>query len=245
MTIARGSAALVFCVGLLAGTLLDRGEPAGAAGSDILAADLHVHGGLPLDATLPPWELQREARRRGLDVIAIVGHNQTAVTLFESILSSDVIVLPGVEVGNAGLHLIAAGVRETIDWRLTADEAIDATHRQGGVAIAAHPVRRSWLTRNERALRELDGVEAAHPLIYFEPDGRQDLIEFWSRAQRRQAQRRADRIVRLSRAARHGRLPHVPVREGAKRPRRPGGDPQRPHGRFGWARCSDRFRRSV
>ena len=76
---------------------------------------------------------------RGLDVIAIVGHNQTAVTLFESILSSDVIVLPGVEVGNAGLHLIAAGVRETIDWRLRADEAIDATHREGGVAIAAHP----------------------------------------------------------------------------------------------------------
>lgn len=182
MTIARGSAALVFCVGLLAGTLLDRGEPAGAPGSDILAGDLHVHGGLPLDATLPPWELQREARRRGLDVIAIVGHNQTAVTLFESILSSDVIVLPGVEVGNAGLHLIAAGVKETIDWRLTADEAIDAAHRQGGVAIAAHPVRRSWLTRNERALRELDGVEAAHSLIYFEPDGRQDLIEFWSRA---------------------------------------------------------------
>ena len=182
MTIARGSAALVFCVGLLAGTLLDRGELAGAAGSDILAADLHVHGGVPLDATLPPWELQREARRRGLDVIAIVGHNQTVVTLFESILSSDVIVLPGVEVGNAGLHLIAAGVRETIGWRLKADEAIDATHREGGVAIAAHPVRRSWLTHNERALRELDGVEAAHPLVYVEPDGRQDLIEFWSRA---------------------------------------------------------------
>ena len=67
-------------------------------------------------------------------------------------MSSDVIVLPGLEVGNAGGHMVAAGVRKWIDWRLPADEAIEAVHRQGGVALAAHPIRKSWVTRN--ALRK-------------------------------------------------------------------------------------------
>ena len=40
----------------------------------ILAGDFHVHS-FPGDGSLPPWEIAREARRRGLDVVALTNHN--------------------------------------------------------------------------------------------------------------------------------------------------------------------------
>lgn len=173
-------AIVVFCAALIAGTLADRPDRAGGSGT-ILAADLHVHGGLPLDAILPPWELQKEASRRGLDAIAMVGHNHPFAARFEPLMSGDAIVLPGVEVGSAGRHMVAIGVREGVDWRLPADEAIEAVQRQGGVAVAAHPIRKSWITRNARAPVLLDGTEVAHPLITFEPDAAEELRDFYER----------------------------------------------------------------
>jgi hypothetical protein len=176
----RGSAFALFAAALFTGTIADRAIP--VRGDGILSADLHVHGGLPLDATLPPWEIQKEARRRGLDAIAMVGHNHPLAAWYERLMSDDVVVLPGLEVLSANRHLVAAGVRGWIDWRLPADAAIEAIHRQGGVAIAAHPVRVSWVTRNARALTLLDGAEVAHPVIDFEPDGAQEMLEFYQGA---------------------------------------------------------------
>lgn len=180
MTIVRRAAIVVFCAALISGTLIDRPDRGGGSAT-ILAADLHVHGGLPLDATLPPWELQREARRRGLDAIALVGHNHPFAAWYEPLMAADVIVLPGLEVGSAGFHMIAAGVREWIDWRLPADEAIAAVRRQGGVALAAHPIRESWTTSNVRAPVLLDGTEVAHPVIFFEPAAAAEMREFYER----------------------------------------------------------------
>ena len=180
MTVVRGSAVVLFCAALLTGTMTDRPVRV-RGGASILAADLHVHGGLPLDSTLPPWEMPKEAARRGLDVIAIVGHNHPFAAWYEGLMSGDVIVLPGLEVGSAGRHMIAVGVRGWIDWRLPADAAIEAAHRQGGVAIAAHPIRKSWVTQNVRAPGLLDGAEVGHPLISFEPGAMEELREFYER----------------------------------------------------------------
>ena len=44
-------------------------------GFQVLSADLHVHS-FPGDGALPPWALASEARRRGLDIIALTNHNQ-------------------------------------------------------------------------------------------------------------------------------------------------------------------------
>jgi hypothetical protein len=58
---------------------------------------------------------------------------------------------------------VAVGIDRLIDWRLSAADAIAAIHAQGGVAIAAHPVRFSWRDRDPAALAALDGAELAHP----------------------------------------------------------------------------------
>ena len=63
---------------MIAGTVLDRvpvRNPARAGDQFVLAADFHVHAFVG-DGGVPPWELGREARRRGLDVIVVSNHNQ-------------------------------------------------------------------------------------------------------------------------------------------------------------------------
>lgn len=187
MTPARALALAVLCAASIAGTWADHRtltaqkflrDRAGGTEKIVLAGDFHVHG-FPGDGLLPRWELQREAMRRGLDVIAITNHNQTlAAGLLSAISGSDVLVLRGEEITNPRYHMVAAGIRMTIDWRLPAAEAAAAVHAQGGVAIAAHPIETSWRSSDARALGAVDGVEAAHPVVYFIAGARPQLAAF-------------------------------------------------------------------
>ena len=52
-----------------------RGRSARAGDQFVLAGDFHVHAFVG-DGGVAPWELGREAARRGLDVIAVTNHNQ-------------------------------------------------------------------------------------------------------------------------------------------------------------------------
>ncbi len=62
------------------------------------------------------------------------------------------IVIVGQEVTARGFHVIAAGIEERVSWRTSAADVIRAVHAQGGVAIAAHPVRRFWPAWDDEAL---------------------------------------------------------------------------------------------
>ena len=68
-------------------------------------------------------------------------------------------VIAGEEIHGPQYHMIAAGIEHAIGWRLTAAEAIDEIHRQGGVAIAAHPTAGAWPAFDADAMRKLDGAE--------------------------------------------------------------------------------------
>ena len=185
MTVWRMIASATLACGLVAGILADEQALAGrdAPAGNILEVDLHVHA-FPGDGSMPRWELQREAVRRGLDAIVITNHNQVLAPRFgEFIGTSNVIVIPGEEITTPAFHLIAAGIREKVDWRLPLRDAVAAIHRQGGVAIAAHPVKESWYPRDEDSLRVLDGIEVAHPRMFFAPRSRREFAEVFARAQ--------------------------------------------------------------
>jgi predicted metal-dependent phosphoesterase TrpH len=170
MTRPRQAAVALLCCGLATGTLADdrtRAMPPRdeATGEWILAADFHVHAFFG-DVGLAPWDLQREARRARLDVLAVTNHGGTFAGRFNRWWASragGLVVLPGQEVTSPGYHLIAAGVERAIDPRLPAAGAIRAAQAQGGVAIAAHPVRAYSAGYDAEAIARLDGVEAAHP----------------------------------------------------------------------------------
>jgi predicted metal-dependent phosphoesterase TrpH len=129
----------------------------------ILAADFHVHS-FPGDGGLLPWDIAIEARRRGLDVIALTNHNSTLSWRLLRRWSPDpegVIVLPGFELTSAGYHMAAVGVETPVTWRQLPAAAAAAIHAEGGIAIAAHPTAPRRSRWDDAAIDVLDGVEAA------------------------------------------------------------------------------------
>jgi hypothetical protein len=183
---ARASAALLGA-GLLLGTLApsppDPPPLRSAGGEQVLEADFHVHAWLG-DGALPPWELLREARRNGLDAIAVTNHNQVfsarLVRWFSRLLGGGPLVLVGQEVTTPGFHMIAAGIESRVDWRLDAAALVQAIHAQGGRAIAAHPGQ-GLQGGLQQAFGSLDGAEVWHPMVLTRPRGRRALREFQRR----------------------------------------------------------------
>lgn len=177
-------AAAAFCIALVAGTLTDYPRATAPRDASVLVADFHVHAA-PGDGLLPVWEIQREAGRRGLDVIAITNHNHhvaTRVARLLGLIRSYPIVIESQELTTPDFHIAAVGASEIIDWRLSAVEAIAATQRAGGVAIASHPASNSWRVTDAAAVRALDGAEAAHPIVVIDAGAEADLRRFFANA---------------------------------------------------------------
>jgi hypothetical protein len=154
-------------------------------GYRVLAADFHIHQ-FPLSwSTLAPWDLVLEARRQGLDAIAITGHNQVwagqAGRWFSNLVGGPT-VLVGEEIHPPRGHILAIGIERAIDWRLPPEQAIDEVHRQGGIAIAAHPSALSWPVWSDAAVRKLDGAEVVHPSGYIQDSLAGEFRTFYQRA---------------------------------------------------------------
>lgn len=186
------AAAALLAVSLAAGSLSPN-PPAGpegapvarfAGGYQVLAADFHVHS-FPLSwATLSPLETVLEARRQGLDAIAMSGHNNVWVSQAGRWISRRIggsIVLASEEIHSPQYHLIAVGIEHAVSWRQNAASAIDEIHRQGGVAIAAHPVAQYWPGWDAAAMARLDAAEVAHPVAFSNRPARLQLRQFFAR----------------------------------------------------------------
>jgi predicted metal-dependent phosphoesterase TrpH len=153
----------------------------------VLAVDFHVHS-FPGDGSLAPWDLAIEARRRGLDAIALTNHNhrlQWTLTQALRFTPDGALLIPGEELTSVGYHLAVAGTERTVAWRQSAADAGARIHDEGGIAIAAHPAGKETTGFDDRAIDVVDGVEVAHPLIYVFADGRRDLAQFYARARAR------------------------------------------------------------
>jgi hypothetical protein len=152
-------------------------------GYRVLAADLHVHTFPFSAATLAPWDVVIEARRQELDAIAMSAHNQVvsgkAGRWFSRLIGGPT-VLVGEEVHTPRYHLIAVGIHSTISWRLRAAEAVRETHRQGGVAIAAHPTREFWAGW-AGVVDQLDGAEVLQPTAWASDGAAEDMREFYGK----------------------------------------------------------------
>ena len=127
-----------------------------------MKADLHVHSCYSEDGHSTPEEILAKAKELGFGCIAITDHNSFAA--FEKVKDlTDIIFVPGEEVGSKSGHIIALGIEKEIPKHLPIPETIDLIHEAGGIAIAAHPYR-WWTGLGERnTLRyadRFDGIEA-------------------------------------------------------------------------------------
>ncbi len=188
MTAPRIASLGLLAVALVTGSIEDRPwrhDPLTLGGYHVLAVDLHTHSSMWSDGGFTPWGLVLEAERQGLDAIAVTGHNELWDARLAQRFSRAVggpIVIVGEEVLAEGrFHMIAAGVNDVVDFRKSAADAIDDVHRQGGIAIAAHPfdsIVRGW---DDAAMRRLDGGEICHPNIFWQASGQARLEAFAAR----------------------------------------------------------------
>src|SRR5262249_52885394 len=115
---------------------------------------------------------------------AITGHNNVVEGRIGRWLSrwvGGITVLRGEEIVAPRFHIIALGIDQTVDFRNPAADAIDHVHRQGGVAIAAHPGPDYSRAFSDSAVSRLDGAESCHPMVYGRERAQGDLETFAAR----------------------------------------------------------------
>lgn len=187
-TLSHGFALLV-ALGVIAGTALDASPPRSPTfrgGYRVLECDFHAHTRFS-DGFLSPFDLVLQARRRGLDALAITEHNIIFPGLMGqwfSNVTGGPAILVGEEVTTGGYHLHGIGLTERVRAGDPLRQVIDAIHRQGGVVIAAHPVKPFW-PNFAPELDRIDATEVMHPLAY--GTGRngwrwEDLRDFYEQA---------------------------------------------------------------
>jgi hypothetical protein len=174
---------------LVLGTLSDKPvehPPVIRGGYRVLAVDFHVHP-FPFSwSTLAPWDIVLEAKRQGLDAVAIAGHNHVWPGQMGRWFSRRVggpIVISSEEIHPPLGHVIALGIERTVDWHQSSAAMIDEIHRQGGDAIAAHPARLSWVRFPDAAVRKLDGSEVLQPITFLRKDSGEEMRAFHARVQ--------------------------------------------------------------
>jgi predicted metal-dependent phosphoesterase TrpH len=126
--------------------------------------DLHVHTQASRDCNMSLATLERAARSRGLDAVAITDHNALAGALQAQEQVCGLCIIPGEEVKTVGGEIIGLFLHQEIPPGLTPAETIRRIRAQGGIVYLPHPldaVRRSTLRPDalEEALAAADVVE--------------------------------------------------------------------------------------
>lgn len=111
-----------------------------------IPCELHTHT-TNSDGSWTLKELCREAKKLGLECIALTDHNTISghQEIPEASIETGIQVVPGMEWTTFYGHMLAMCVRDYVDWRFITqdgiDEGIAAIHKAGGLAGIAHPYR--------------------------------------------------------------------------------------------------------
>ncbi len=103
--------------------------------------DHHVHSKYSVrDSRSEINDIIEVAKGTGLGGVSISDHDAIEGSLKASKRSSkEFVIIRSMEVSSLDGHIIALGVKKRVERDMSAKETIDAIHKQGGIAIAAHP----------------------------------------------------------------------------------------------------------
>jgi PHP domain-containing protein len=162
-------ASAALATALAAGTFADRPvrRPLPALGGYVVvAADFHVHSfpgtwSTPVavgygERSTPPGARRHchdaAQRRLGRQARTLVGVADRRADR-----------APGEEITTPGYHLLAVNNHDYVARDPSPARVVEAIHRQGGIAIAAHPYENTWPAYDAESLRALDGAEIVRP----------------------------------------------------------------------------------
>ncbi|GAC1455144.1 MAG: CehA/McbA family metallohydrolase [Ktedonobacterales bacterium] len=157
-------------VGATASAASDVGERA------LGRADLHMHTNLG-DGTASPARVLREARRRGLDVIAVTDHDHMEgakrvadLLTRETGAERPLQLIQGCEVTTRDGHFLGLFMTRPVKMLQHVEATIEAIKEQGGLCIVPHPLGRLVPSLSRRKIEELlsqgyplDGIELYNP----------------------------------------------------------------------------------
>jgi len=143
------------------------------------SADLHVHTTASDGTATPTQVLAWVAENTDLRVIAICDHNTNEGAIEAASVAGryGVEVVVGQEVESAHGHILGLWTPRPIKPGMHAEQTVREIHRQGGLAVAAHPFAPRWwknygLCRGDTPVYDsvdFDGFEVANstPLLFF------------------------------------------------------------------------------
>jgi predicted metal-dependent phosphoesterase TrpH len=102
-----------------------------------LKIDFHVHTCYSCDSSITLKEVVSFAKKRGLDGVAVTDHNTIKGAL--KLKTSDILIVPGIEVSTLSGHLLGINITEAIPAKLCIEETVQRIHEAGGIAVAPHP----------------------------------------------------------------------------------------------------------
>lgn len=109
-----------------------------------MKVDLHLHDNkYSTDSHISIEEIVREAKRKGLDGIALTNHeNPDVVKEIDKLVEKyDFVIFPGVEYLTKDGDIVAFGIDKLPEEQMSAQEFIEYVDRFGGTCTAAHPYR--------------------------------------------------------------------------------------------------------
>ncbi|MFA5779133.1 MAG: PHP domain-containing protein [Elusimicrobiota bacterium] len=136
---------------------------------DEIAVDTHLHTIYSHDSVADIKKLIIQADKKGLGAIAITDHNdfegvRRARNIAEELkarglIKKDFFIISGEEISAADGHIIALFTKTYIYQNMSVSETIAEIHRQGGLAISAHPTQKSGVGLKQMRSQKFDGVE--------------------------------------------------------------------------------------
>lgn len=109
-----------------------------------MKVDLHLHDNkYSTDSHISIEEIIREAKRKGLDGIALTNHENPDVVkeIDELVEKYDFVIFPGVEYLTKDGDIVAFGIDKLPEEQMSAQEFIEYVDKFGGTCTAAHPYR--------------------------------------------------------------------------------------------------------
>ncbi len=137
-----------------------------------LKADLHVHTHYSVDSSLPPSDIVKAARKKGLDVVGVVDHDTCKGALdTRKAAGSNPLILIGQEIKTVEGDLIVFGLEEDLSPGRPVKETCEEAKKLGGFVVVPHPfdMFRDGIGKHmDGIIKHVDAIEGFNSMCIME-----------------------------------------------------------------------------